>query len=254
MTFYRLQYLILRRDGDGMGVQWPAAANASFEWARENGVAAGVAMPAPYAAPFREMIAAPQVVHRLEWIMGAGFCTGSDFGVRTLHRGEGRQLIHAGLNYKSNEYHYVLTEGGRSYAEAVNVSFQLSDSCTGGGGLTLVSALTSQSVKIVLHLIGPSLVQVPGSHKSSYLLPTSIDGTEDLAGSDGSDGYGRVPQCLVHPTTQAGDIIIFSGFGTGHGVGNWASDHERRLVIASYLSRSLDAARGKRHWTVAPKL
>ena len=71
--------------------------------------------------------------------MGAGFCTGSDFGVRTLHRGEGRQLIHAGLNYKSNEYHYVLTEGGRSYAEAVNVSFQLSDSCTGGGGLTLVS-------------------------------------------------------------------------------------------------------------------
>jgi len=156
MTFYRLQYLILRRDGDGMGQAWPAAANASFEWARESGVTAGVAMPAPYAAPFREMIAAPQVVHRLEWIMGAGFCTGSDFGVRTLHRGEGRQLIHAGLNYKSNEYHYVLTEGGRSYAEAVNVSFQLSDSCTGGGGLTLVSAPTSQSVKIVLHLTGPS--------------------------------------------------------------------------------------------------
>ena len=38
------------------------------------------------------------------------------------------------------------------------------------------------------------------------------------AGDDGQPaGYGRVPQCLVHPTTEAGDIIIFCGFGTGHG-------------------------------------
>jgi hypothetical protein len=46
-------------------------------------------------------------------------------------------------------------EAGRSYAESVNVSFQLGDSCGGGGGLILV----------------------PGSHKSSYLLPASLDGT-----------------------------------------------------------------------------
>ena len=69
------------------------------------------------------MIANPTVLERLEWIMGGGFCMSAEFGVRTLHRGEGQQLIHAGLNWKVNEHHYVLLEGGRSYAEAVNVSF-----------------------------------------------------------------------------------------------------------------------------------
>jgi hypothetical protein len=103
-------YLILRRDADGMGADWAARANASFEWARERGQTCGVSMPASHAAPFRRMISAPQVVHRLEWITGAGFCMGADFGVRTLRRGEGRQLIHAGLNWRGNEFHYVLSE------------------------------------------------------------------------------------------------------------------------------------------------
>ena len=44
--------------------------------------------------------------------MGAGFCMGADCGVRTLRRGEGRQLIHAGLNWRGSEFHYVLSEVG----------------------------------------------------------------------------------------------------------------------------------------------
>ena len=32
-------------------------------------------------------------------------------------------------------------------------------------------------------------MQVPGSHKSCYLLPDSIDGTGELTGPE---GYGRV--------------------------------------------------------------
>ena len=32
-------------------------------------------------------------------------------------------------------------------------------------------------------------------------------------------GYGRVPQCTVHPKTRPGDVLIFCGFGSGHGVG-----------------------------------
>ena len=51
------------------------------------------------------------------------------------------------------------------------------------------------------------------------------------------EGYGRVPQSLVHPRTFAGDIIIFCGFGSAHGVGAWGSDHERRLVIVNYQVR-----------------
>ena len=73
--------------------------------------------------PFREMIAFPPVMERLEWIMGGGFIQAATPGVRiyndynqwtdarsrhqltvrrptqvrTLSRGNGRQLIHAGL-------------------------------------------------------------------------------------------------------------------------------------------------------------
>ena len=59
------------------------------------------------------------------------------------------------------------------------------------------------------------------------------------------EGYGRVPQSLVHPRTLAGDIIIFCGFGSAHGVGAWGSDHERRLVIVNYqVRRAWGAAAG----------
>ena len=51
---------------------------------------------------------------------------------------------------------------------------------------------------------------------------------------------GVVPQCTVRPDTNAGDVIIFSGMGTGHGVGRWRSDHQRRLVIMGYASRHMD--------------
>lgn len=87
------------------------------------------------------------------------------YQVRVLKKGEGRQLIHAGLNESHKEYHYVLTQvwhsfssvltllqltmlvalltqSGRSYAESVNVSYQLSPSCPNGGGLILVYAST----------------------------------------------------------------------------------------------------------------
>lgn len=97
-----------------------------------------------------------------------------------------------------------------------------------------------------------------------------IDGM--VAKWSGADG--PLPDCAVHPDTQAGDVssriswrysghfwamlwvsifcrlidslhvtvmvfqvIVFSGMGTGHGVGAWQSAHERRLVIMPYISR-----------------
>jgi hypothetical protein len=71
---------------------------------------------------------------------------------------------------------------------------------------------------------------------------------------------GPLPQCTWHPDTKAGDVVsdtkcdceciclltsglcyqvIFSGMGTGHGVGRWQSEHQRRIVIMGYLSRSI---------------
>ena len=44
---------------------------------------------------------------------------------------------------------------------------------------------------------------VSQSHKACYLLPPSLDGTNEEVEA----GYGRVPQCTVHPTTKAGDVV-----------------------------------------------
>jgi hypothetical protein len=41
--------------------------------------------------------------------------------------------------------------------------------------------------------------------------------------------------------------VIFSGMGTGHGVGRWQSEHQRRIVIMGYLSRSI-TLRGSGHF------
>ena len=49
---------------------------------------------------------------------------------------------------------------------------------------------------------------------------------------------------ILHPETKAGDVIMFSGFGSGHGVGQWGSDHERRIVIANFQSRNMNVSRG----------
>lgn len=44
------------------------------------------------------------MLQRLDWIMGAGFTQANMPGVRTLQKGKGRQLIHAGLNESHKEY------------------------------------------------------------------------------------------------------------------------------------------------------
>jgi len=51
--------------------------------------------------------------------------------------------------------------------------------------------------------------------------------------------HGELPLCTVHPKTSPGDIIIFCGMGSVHGVGQWRSEHQRRIVILNYTSRAL---------------
>ena len=156
------------------------------------------------------MLACPKVVQRLSMIMGSGFVHYGSAPVRLTDKGFGGQRIHAGLMDREMDYHYVKIINGRSYAESVNVSWQLSDHCPLGGGLHVV----------------------PGSHKASYRMP------DTLSIHPVTKAEGPLPQCAVHPDTRAGDVVIFSGMGTGHGVGQWKSDHQRRIVIMGYLSRA----------------
>ena len=59
----------------------------------------------------------------------------------------------------------------------------------------------------------------PAGHKASYLMPPKMA------------FHGELPLCTVHPKTSPGDIIIFCGMGSVHGVGQWRSEHQRRIVI-----------------------
>ena len=138
--------------------------------------------------------------------MGPGFRLGSKTAaVRLMNKGNRGQLLHAGLNENHKDYHYSFAQSGRVYNESVNVSFQLCDSCSHGGGL----------------------IVVPGGHKANYLMPTSMA------------FHGDLPLATVHPETKPGDVIIFCGMGTVNGVVQWRSDHQRRIVILSYLSHSM---------------
>ena len=72
---------------------------------------------------------------------------------------------------------------------------------------------------------------VPGSHRANYLLPATLS-VHPKTGEP-----GPLPGCTIHPDTRACDVVIFSGMGTGHGVGAWQAEHERRIVIMGYISR-----------------
>lgn len=107
--------------------------------AAPEGLAGTCALPEPHCLPFRAMMTWPPVMERLAWICGPGFCIGwKPPSVRLMNNGNHGQLLHAGLNENHKDYHYSLMRGGRTYNESVNVSFQLCESCSDGGGLIVV--------------------------------------------------------------------------------------------------------------------
>ena len=124
-----------------MGPEWVAAANATVDWALEEGepelLSNPISLPKPHCFPFRKMVAFPAVLERLAGIFGSGFVHYGPAPVRLVEgsSGGGRQRIHAGQMDRSCDYHHVKIVNGRSYCASVNVSWQLADHCEFGGGL-----------------------------------------------------------------------------------------------------------------------
>ena len=96
----------------------------------------------------------------------------------------------------------------------------MADSCDHGGGVICVPAVRgalladhvprwqpvavfAQSRAACNDLSPSHALKCAQSHKACYLLPPSLDGTNEEVEA----GYGRVPQCTVHPTTKAGDVV-----------------------------------------------
>ena len=161
-------------------------------------------LPHPYCDPFREMVAHPAVVQRLNWMMGSGYYLSR---ARAIHyeRGTSGTFIHSKPEPATPRNTYAL-QNGRAYSEQVNVNWQLVDTRAGDGGF----------------------VCVPGSHKANYPMPEALTLCEEEMGM------------VKHVEMKAGDVLIFMGASQSHGAYPWMNETPRRGVIVTYKSRNLD--------------
>lgn len=157
----------------------------------------------PYCDAFRNLIAHPAVVSRLNVMCGPGFRLDHGPLIIPGEKGvEGFTLHGAGDPYKPRvAYH---NQDGRIHCNGVTVSFQLGDCNAGDGGFACV----------------------PGSHKSKYPLPEGVRTCDDDGGS------------VVQPPVKAGDILFFMDGAQTHGTLPWQSEKPRRVVLIKYAGRT----------------
>ena len=171
-------------------------------------------LPHPHGEPFRRMIAHPEIVRRLNWMMGSGyeatkcevFCSG---------RGGAGHYLHASGVTPSETNHYTF-RNGRCYCEYINVAWQLRDVPAADGGFCCI----------------------PGSHKGVYPIPEGV-----LSADDDMD-------MIRHVGMVAGDVLFFLAGAQTHGALPWMGAEDRRAVLLQYRSRNLSweyaAARRRR--------
>ena len=136
-----------------MDVDWLAAANEAIDFcedrievggdaAKGSQVLAGTGVPSlrnlfelpePHCQPFRRMLAHPAVVHRLNWMMGSGFVFRNARAICSV-KGTSGHGLHSGSGNFRPAGSYVL-QNGRTYAETINVAWQLRDVTVEDGGL-----------------------------------------------------------------------------------------------------------------------
>jgi len=165
-------------------------------------------LPAPDCDPFRRMVAHPAVEHRLNW-MGA---SGGRMGGATLFcsvKGSTGHALHD-ANEPLNPGRGYVYQNGRSYCEAITVTWQLRDVTAAEGGFACV----------------------PGSHKAQYRMPPGIRSCDDDMG------------LVRHVGMKAGDVLFFMDGGTTHGALAWKGEEERRGVLIKYSSRNFNRSGG----------
>ena len=133
-------------------------------------------LPEPYCDPFRRMIAHPVVEHRLNWMGASGEAVKGTSG-HTLH--DANEPLNPGRGY--------IYQIGRSYCEAVTVTWQLRDVSAADGGFACV----------------------PGSHKAFYRMPPGIRSCDEDMG------------LVKHVEMKAGDVLFFGDGGPTHGTLAW---------------------------------
>ena len=166
-------------------------------------------LPDPYCEPFRKMIAHPAVVHRLNWMGASGFrCDGPTAFCAV--KGTSGHALHDANEPLVPSRSYVF-QNGRSYCEAVTVTWQLQDVNEEDGGFACV----------------------PGSHKAQYRMPPGVQSYDDAMG------------LVVHPVMKAGDVLFFMDGAQTHGTLAWKSEIARRAILIKYSSRNFNRSNGE---------
>ena len=157
----------------------------------------------PYCEPFRNMLAHPAVVMRLNTMCGRRFRL--DHGplmIGGVKGTVGLTLHGAGESHRPHvAYHH---QNNVPYCGGVTVSWQLTDVNEGDGGF----------------------VCVPGSHKSKYSMPSGVRTCDDDLG------------VVVQPSMKAGDVLFFMDGAQTHGTHPWQSENPRRSILFKYASQS----------------
>ena len=218
-------YLVLR---GVMDEEWLAAANEAVdhfderivvgeELARGSTALAGTGrpllaglleLPDPFSAPFRRMVADPVIEHRLNWMGASGGRMDGATGFVSVKGTSGHSLHDA--NEPLNPGRGYIYQNGRSFCEAVTVTWQLRDVNAGDGGFACV----------------------PGSHKAYYKMPAGIRSCDDDMG------------LVKHVEMKAGDVLFFADGGTTHGALAWKNEVSRRGILIKYSSRNFNRSGG----------
>ncbi|MBT3604680.1 MAG: hypothetical protein HN521_16600 [Candidatus Latescibacteria bacterium] len=167
-----------------------------------------VQLPVPDCDPFRRMLANPRVEHCLNWMGASGGRTGGGTAFCSVKGGSGHSLHDS--NEPINPTRGYVYQNGRSYCEAITVTWQLRDVNAGDGGFACV----------------------PGSHKAYYRQPAGVRSCDDHMG------------LVTHVEMKAGDVVFFADGGTTHGALAWNSDIPRRGILHKYSSRNFHRSGG----------
>ncbi|MFT5369162.1 MAG: ectoine hydroxylase-related dioxygenase (phytanoyl-CoA dioxygenase family) [Candidatus Latescibacterota bacterium] len=166
-------------------------------------------LPDPYCEPFRQMVSHPVVQHRINWMGGSGARMSGPTAFCSVQGTSGHSLHDSGEPmYPPMGYQF---QNGRSYSEAVTVTWQLRDVAPDMGGFACV----------------------PGAHKAKYEMPPGVRACDDH--------MGLVKQLVM----KAGDVLFFADGAMTHGTTAWKNPIPRRGVLIKYSSRSFHRSGGE---------
>ena len=164
------------------------------------------ALPDGRALPFRRMFTHPQLLRRLQWMLGdrfRAFGTSQTVGRAVLSApGACGHPLHSGRTQLRGAWGNYAIGNGRSYVTSVNVAWQLRDVTASDGGYCAVL----------------------GSHKAREPPPGARTTNIDL------------PH-VVHVPLRRGDCLCFMGSAQMHGAFAWQGEAGRRACLFNYMAR-----------------